>query len=144
MVIVRIIKGSKMRYILAIHHEQGTAYGVTVPDIPGCFSAGDTFDEAFENAVEAIHGHLTVQAEDGETAPVAKHLEEYVDLDDYKGAIWGVVDIDITPYNGKSEKLNVTLPTIVTAKIQEEIDSGRAKNRSALLAEAALEKLAIS
>lgn len=30
------------------------AFGVVVPDLPGCFSAGDTFDEAIENAREAI------------------------------------------------------------------------------------------
>ena len=36
-----------MRYPIAI--ERGTetaAYGVVVPDLPGCFSAGDTLDEA--------------------------------------------------------------------------------------------------
>jgi len=27
-----------------------TAWGVAVPDVPGCFSAGDTMEEAMENA----------------------------------------------------------------------------------------------
>ena len=30
------------------------AWGVIVPDIPGCFSAGDTLEEALENTREAI------------------------------------------------------------------------------------------
>ncbi|MFP3374822.1 MULTISPECIES: type II toxin-antitoxin system HicB family antitoxin, partial [Gammaproteobacteria] len=44
-----------MFYPIAIEagdHEH--AYGVIVPDLPGCFSAGDTLDEAIKNAKEAI------------------------------------------------------------------------------------------
>ena len=37
-----------MRYPLIIHYDT-IAYGVTVPDIPGCISAADTLDEAMEN-----------------------------------------------------------------------------------------------
>lgn len=29
-----------MRFLLAIHKDEGSCYGVTVPDVPGCFSAG--------------------------------------------------------------------------------------------------------
>jgi len=35
-----------MRFALALHTDDGVKYGVTVPDLPGCFSAGDSFDEA--------------------------------------------------------------------------------------------------
>ena len=48
-----------MKFPVAI--EQGndtTAYGVIVPDLEGCFSAGSTFDEALSNAREAILLHL--------------------------------------------------------------------------------------
>lgn len=38
-----------MKYIAIIHKEQGTAYGVTLPDFPGCFSAADTLDEVPRN-----------------------------------------------------------------------------------------------
>ena len=31
---------------IVIHKDTGTGYGVTVPDLPGCFSAGDTLEEA--------------------------------------------------------------------------------------------------
>lgn len=44
-----------MKFPIAI--EAGTdtsAFGVVVPDLPGCFSAGDALDEAYANAVEAI------------------------------------------------------------------------------------------
>ncbi len=39
--------------------------GVEVPDIPGCFSAGDDLDDAVATAREAIEGHFEILAEDG-------------------------------------------------------------------------------
>jgi predicted RNase H-like HicB family nuclease len=33
-------------------------FGVVVPDLPGCFSAGDTLDDALINSREAILLHL--------------------------------------------------------------------------------------
>ena len=44
-----------VHYPVAIETGTSTeAYGVVVPDLSGCFSAGDTLDEAMENAKEAI------------------------------------------------------------------------------------------
>ena len=40
-----------MKYPIAIEPgDDKHAYGVVVPDLPGCFSAGDTLDEAMDNA----------------------------------------------------------------------------------------------
>ena len=47
------------------------AWGVEVPDIPGCFSAGDDLDDAMTMAREAIEGHLEILAEEGASVPVA-------------------------------------------------------------------------
>ncbi|MDI6026348.1 type II toxin-antitoxin system HicB family antitoxin [Corticibacterium sp. UT-5YL-CI-8] len=35
-----------MHYIALTHKDPDSAYGVSFPDIPGCFSAGDSVDEA--------------------------------------------------------------------------------------------------
>lgn len=45
-----------MTHVVAIIQEEGTdtAAGVWFPDLPGCFSAGDTLDEALRNAPEAL------------------------------------------------------------------------------------------
>lgn len=53
-----------MEYAVVIHHDEGSAYGVTVPDLPGCFPAGDTFHHALENVKEAIELHLEGLAEE--------------------------------------------------------------------------------
>ena len=43
-----------MRYPIAMERgTETTAYGVVVPDLPGCFSAGDTLDETISSAEEA-------------------------------------------------------------------------------------------
>jgi predicted RNase H-like HicB family nuclease len=55
-----------MLYPIAIEAgDEQHAYGVTVPDLPGCFSAGDTMEEAIANAKEAITGHIGVRLENG-------------------------------------------------------------------------------
>ena len=47
-----------MQYPVVIHKDVESIYGVTVPDLPGCFSAGETLEEAGESAQEAIACHL--------------------------------------------------------------------------------------
>ena len=38
--------------------DEATAYGVVFPDLPGCFSAGDTLGDALANAREAAAAWL--------------------------------------------------------------------------------------
>lgn len=130
-----------MRYPVVIHHEDGSAYGVTVPDIPGCFSAGDTMDDALDNAREAIEFHLDGMVEDGEIAPAASQISAFEHEEDYADGVWALVEIDITPFLGKSEKVTITLPSILIRKIDEEVKRGRGKNRSAFLADSAMKEV---
>ena len=41
-------------YIALIHNDSDSCYGVSFPDVPGVFTAGDTIDEAMRNAVEVL------------------------------------------------------------------------------------------
>jgi predicted RNase H-like HicB family nuclease len=63
-------------YIALVHKDKGTSYGVSFPDLPGCISAGDTFEEAMDNASQALAGHLAVMEADGDPIPHARSLEE--------------------------------------------------------------------
>ncbi|HCU1936373.1 TPA: type II toxin-antitoxin system HicB family antitoxin [Acinetobacter baumannii] len=131
-----------MLYPIAI--ERGTdteAFGVSVPDIPGCFSAGDTLYEAIENVKEAISGHLEILAEDEEEIPLASDVSKFIDQEDYRGMIWAVTEVDVSRYLGKPEKINVTLPSRLIRKIDDNVGKDkRFKTRSAFLA-AGAEKL---
>ena len=44
----------KKIYYPAVFHPEEIGYSVTVPDIPGCFTQGDTLQEAVEMASDAI------------------------------------------------------------------------------------------
>jgi predicted RNase H-like HicB family nuclease len=63
-------------YIALVHKDNGTSYGVSFPDVPGCISAGDTFEEAIDNASVALAGHLAVMEADGDPIPNARSLDE--------------------------------------------------------------------
>ena len=125
-----------MLYPIAVEKgDSDHAYGVVVPDIPGCFSAGDTFDEALDNAKEAIAGHLEILAEDGLDIPLAGNADQYIGNENFVGMIWAVVDVDVSRYMGKSEKINVTLPSRLIHLIDARVNkSDRFKSRSQFLA----------
>ncbi|MDP6038920.1 MAG: type II toxin-antitoxin system HicB family antitoxin, partial [Candidatus Latescibacteria bacterium] len=47
-----------MQYPVVIHKDDDSDYGVTVPDLPGCFSAGDTIEDALAQGAEAVLCHI--------------------------------------------------------------------------------------
>lgn len=130
-----------MKYPVAIHKDEDSCYGVSVPDIPGCFSAGETLDEAITNTQEAISGHLEILAEEGTIAPKASIVDDFFQHDEYIGATWAYVEVDISPFLGKTEKTTITLPKLLINKIDEAVAAGAAKSRSAWLANSALKSL---
>jgi len=57
-----------MRQVILIPDETG-GYTIEVPSLPGCFSEGDTIDEALANVQEAITGFIEILTEDGVAIP---------------------------------------------------------------------------
>ena len=107
-----------MRYPIAI--EPGGddhAFGVTAPDLPGCFSAGDTLDEAIDNAKEAIELWLETVIDDGGAVPQPKAIAEHQANPEFSGWIWAVVPIDLAALSDKVERVNITLPSRVLRRI---------------------------
>ena len=51
-----------MKYRIALH-KSDEGYSVSVPGLPGCWSQGDTEQEAVENIREAIREYLSVVEE---------------------------------------------------------------------------------
>lgn len=127
-----------MLYPVAIERgDDQHAFGVVVPDIAGCFSAGDSFEEALENVQEAIAAHLELLAEDNEEIPLAKKIDEHISKPEFKDYdfVWAVVDIDVSRYLGRSEKINVTLPSRLIHLIDRHVaKDAKFKSRSAFLA----------
>ena len=130
-----------MKYPVAIHKDEDSCFGVSVPDVPGCFSAGETIDEALSNTQDAISDHLEILADDGEIAPAPSEISKHFDNPDYAGATWAYVDVDVTAFLGGTEKASVTLPKLLIKKIDAAVAAGAAKSRSAFLADSALKAL---
>ena len=112
------------------------AYGVTVPDIAGCFSAGDTMEEALNNVREAIEFHLEGLVEDGQEIPLPTDMAKHQQNPDFAvNYIWAIVDIDVSRFMGKAEKINVTLPSRLIHLIDNRVTKdSRYKSRSGFLA----------
>ena len=136
-----------MLYPIAIERgDKETAHGIIIPDIVGCFSAADNYNDVFDNAIEAITGHLECLAEEGLEIPLPSDIEHYIDDEDYKGMTWAVVAVDINRYLGKTEKVNVTLPSRLIHLIDAKVASNkqRYKSRSAYLSTLAEKDLMLS
>jgi len=131
-----------MRYPVAIRKDKDSCFGITVPDIPGCFSAGDTLDEALGGALEAISNHLEILAADGIVAPNANLVDAYLEDVNYQGVTWAYINVDVSAFLGKTEKATVTLPKLLITKIDDAVSHGAAKSRSAFLADSAIKALA--
>jgi len=131
-----------MKFPIAIEvGSDTTAWGVVVPDLPGCFSAGDTLDEAYSNAKEAIEAWINTALDDGSTIPKAGSIEEHMHNPEYKGWMWAVIDIDIADFKDTFERVNITLPRRVLTRIDRYTER-RHENRSSFLMRAALEAMA--
>jgi len=100
-----------MKFLIAI--EPGTdttAYGVVVPDLPGCFSAGDTLEEAFDNAREAIDAHCEILAEDSQHLPAPAAMAVHQANPDFVGWVWAMVDVPVESYWGQQKKSTLRFP----------------------------------
>ena len=84
-----------MRYPVAVEPDTATtACGIVMPDLPGCFSAGDTLDEAIVNAGEAIAAWIEATLDQGGTIPAPSSLERLRHDPAYAGWVLAVVFVD--------------------------------------------------
>jgi predicted RNase H-like HicB family nuclease len=63
-------------YVAIVEEEEGKAVGVWFPDLPGCVSAGDTLDEAIQNAAEALELWAEAMIESGQEIPPPRSLTD--------------------------------------------------------------------
>lgn len=130
-----------MQYPIFIHKDPDSDYGVIVPDVPGCFSAGSTVEEAIQNSREAIECHLEGLLLDGDPIPFKRTIEHHLENPDFKDAILAFVEVDVSHIFNASKGVNISLPE----KFLEQIDpylKYYGGDRSALLVDAAINFIA--
>lgn len=107
-----------MKYPIAIEPgDQSHAFGVVVPDLPGCFSAGDTIESAYENAKEAIAGWIEMELDEGHPIPLPSKIETLAKQQEFKGWIFGIVDVPEELLSDKAQRVNITLSSRVLRRL---------------------------
>ena len=131
-----------MFYPALIHKDPDSAYGVIFPDGPGCFSAGDTLDEAMRNAAEALAAHISWLERDAEPVPPPRRPDEILSdpalAQDREEATLALVPLvrDL----GSTTRINVSLD-LGLLQAMDSAARQRKQTRSAFIASAVRKEL---
>jgi predicted RNase H-like HicB family nuclease len=130
------------RYIALVDGKPG-AYGVVVPDLPGCTSGGKTVDAALRNAVEAVRLWAEDARGEGQAMPRARTIEVIrrdgeVAAALVEGAVLAVVPLLLDA--GRPAKANLSVDAGLLEAIDEAAEA-HGLTRSAFIASAAREKI---
>jgi predicted RNase H-like HicB family nuclease len=128
-----------MKYPIAIEPGNAkTAWGVVVPDLPGCFSAADSgIDEAIDNAKESIELWIETAIDAGQNIPKPSSIAELQKKKEFKGWVWAIVEINPALLSDEIERVNITLPKRVLARLDAKAKVA-GENRSAFIAHLAI------
>lgn len=129
-------------YFAIVHKDPSSAYGVVFPDVPGCFGAGDTYEEAVASAVEALRLHSEGLAAHGGGLPPPRTFEALLadaeTIEEAREA--AIVPISFSP----TESSSVAVSLDLESGLLDAVDIAARKRgitRSTLLAEAVREKV---
>jgi len=127
-------------YVMAI--EQGDdkhAWSVHFPGLPGCFSAGDTMQEAATNARDALLLYIEDQLERGLPLTGATSLDDLKQDKRYTGPRWTWMPafLDLDELLGAAQRVNLMIPRIALVRI-DAAATRAAQSRSSFMVDAAL------
>jgi predicted RNase H-like HicB family nuclease len=127
-----------MRYPIAIEpRTDRSEYGVVIPDLPGCFSAGETLEEAIAGAEEAGLAWIDAALDAGEAIPPPSSMEAVRANPEYSGWILSLVTIDPAALDDTVERVNITLPRRILRRLDEEARAA-GETRSGYIAKLAI------
>ena len=129
-----------MRYPIVIEPgNEATAWSVVVPDLAGCFSAGDTLEEAMIQAEDAITGWIETALDDGQAIPPPTRIEELrAAHPEFEGWTWALVKVDPAMLDDTLERVNISLPRRVLRRLDARAKS-TGETRSGFIARMAIE-----
>lgn len=129
-----------MRYPIVIEPGSDTAaWGVVVPDLPGCFSAGDTLEDAMIQAEDAVTGWIETAIDAGHEVPAPSHIEALRKMHpEFNGWLWALVKVDPAMLDDTVERVNISLPRRVLKRLDDRARSA-GETRSGFIARIAVE-----
>ncbi|CCH13217.1 phage-related protein [Stenotrophomonas maltophilia D457] len=98
--------------------DERTAWGVVVPDLPGCFSAADTLDDALTAAEEAALAWIDVALDEGRSIPTPSAPQK-IAAEASKDICWILAYICVDPalLDDTIERVNISLPRRILARL---------------------------
>lgn len=124
-----------MRYPVLIEAgDESTAWGVVVPDLPGCFSAGDSLDEALQAAEQAALAWMDAALDQGRTIPHPSAPQSVVSAAAH-GPQWILAYIQVDPalLDDTIERVNISLPRRILARLDAQAKAA-GESRSSYIA----------
>lgn len=111
-----------MKYVYPVlFTKENNLYNVSVPDLPGCFTFGETLPEAIEMARDAICMWLCDAEDKGENIPKASLI---TNLSPQKDSFYNLIDADTLEYrkehDNKAVKKTLTIPSWLNARAEKE------------------------
>lgn len=131
-----------MKYVFPVIFEEAEegGYNVRVPDIKGCFTCGDTMEEAILMAKDAIEMMLVSEEDDGNKIPKASNIK---DIEKQTNGVVSYVLADTDEwrksFDNKAIKKTLSLPSWLNKKAEK-----ASINFSQTLQEALCQKLNIA
>jgi predicted RNase H-like HicB family nuclease len=132
-----------MHYVAVIEKDEDSAFGVWFPDVEGCFSAGETVDEAVANAAAALRQHVEAVESAGRSVPAARSVDEVFRDEDVAASVEAGAVLFAVPLladAGRTVRINISLDKALVDQI-DDAAAARGLTRSAFLAQAAREKI---
>lgn len=119
----------------AIFHEDDDGIWVEFPDLEGCYSSGDTVEEALDGAKESLEGYCMVILERDHSLPKPSNIRE---IDPGENAFVSLVEIDMTGSYAKQKSVEKTL---TIPEWMDEYAVANGLNYSAILQEGILTRI---
>lgn len=129
-------------YIALVHKEKESAFGVTFPDVAGCFSAADDIQDLLSLASEALSLHL----EDETSLPEARSIEVIRTDPEISQELANGAFLIAVPYiqlSGRTTKANITMDAGLLSAVDQTAKE-RGLTRSAFLADLARREITYS
>jgi predicted RNase H-like HicB family nuclease len=123
-------------YLALVHKDAGSAYGLTFPDLPGCFAAADAQGDILRKAVEALElwfedaDPVAPRGPEGIAAEVAADLAQ--------GAF--LMAVPLVQPSSRQKRVNISLDAGTLGAIDAAAD-GLGLTRSGFLTMAALNEI---
>lgn len=130
-----------MRYPVVIEPgTASTAHGVVVPDLPGCFSAGESLEDALVRAEEAIAAWIDAALDAGQEIPPPTPIDTLrARHKTWRAWTWALVQVDPAALDDTVERVNISLPRRVLRRL-DLLATRHGETRSGFIARMALER----